>query len=96
MDYVVPGGVARDCSRRPASRRCAANATCSQPKSRRCATIYDEHAGLQDRFSGAGVVTPELAAQLGLTGLAGRASGQAFDLRVRFAVRRPTTSSTCA
>ena len=39
--------------------------------------IYDEHAGLQDRFIGTGRVTPELAAQLGLTGLAGRASGQA-------------------
>jgi Ni,Fe-hydrogenase III large subunit len=45
-------------------------------------TIYDEHAGVRDRFSGAGIVTPELAAQLGLIGLAGRASGQAYDLRV--------------
>jgi Ni,Fe-hydrogenase III large subunit/Ni,Fe-hydrogenase III component G len=44
-------------------------------------TIYDEHAGLRDRFVGAGVVTPALAAKLGLTGLAGRASGQDFDLR---------------
>jgi Ni,Fe-hydrogenase III large subunit/Ni,Fe-hydrogenase III component G len=44
-------------------------------------TIYDEHEGVRDRFTGAGVVTPELAARLGLTGLAGRASGQAFDLR---------------
>jgi Ni,Fe-hydrogenase III large subunit len=44
--------------------------------------IYDEHAGLQDRFQTTGRVAPELAAQLGLTGLAGRASGQARDLRV--------------
>ena len=44
-------------------------------------TAYDEHAGLQDRFLGTGRVTPQLAAQLGLTGLAGRASGQAADLR---------------
>ena len=44
-------------------------------------TIYDEHEGVRDRFNGAGTVTPELAARLGLTGLAGRASGQAFDLR---------------
>jgi len=44
--------------------------------------IYAEHAGVRDRFSGAGAVAPELAARLGLTGLAGRASGQAFDLRV--------------
>jgi Ni,Fe-hydrogenase III large subunit/Ni,Fe-hydrogenase III component G len=44
--------------------------------------IYDEHAGVRDRFVGAGTVTPALAARLGLTGLAGRASGQAFDLRI--------------
>jgi Ni,Fe-hydrogenase III large subunit len=44
-------------------------------------TIYDEHAGLRDRLVGAGLVTPALAAKLGLTGLAGRASAQAFDLR---------------
>jgi Ni,Fe-hydrogenase III large subunit len=43
--------------------------------------IYEEHEGVRDRFTGAGVVTPDLAARLGLTGLAGRASGQAFDLR---------------
>jgi Ni,Fe-hydrogenase III large subunit len=44
--------------------------------------IYDEHAGVRDRFVGTGVVAPELAARLGLAGLAGRASGQPFDLRV--------------
>jgi len=44
--------------------------------------IFDEHAGLQDRFLTTGRVTPDLAAQLGLSGLAGRASGQAYDLRV--------------
>jgi Ni,Fe-hydrogenase III large subunit len=43
--------------------------------------IYAEHAGVRDRFADTGVVTPALALQLGLTGLAGRASGQAFDLR---------------
>jgi len=43
--------------------------------------IYEEHAGLRDRFAGAGTVAPDLARRLGLTGLAGRASGQAFDLR---------------
>ena len=44
--------------------------------------IYDEHEGLRDRFNGAGTVAPELARRLGLTGLAGRASGQAYDLRI--------------
>jgi Ni,Fe-hydrogenase III large subunit len=48
--------------------------------------IYDEHAGLQDRFRTCGIVTPALAAQLGLTGMAGRASGQARDLRCDFPV----------
>ena len=46
--------------------------------------IYDEHEVVRDRFSVAGAVDPELAARLGLTGLAGRASGQAFDLRCDF------------
>ena len=48
--------------------------------------IYDEHAGLQDRFRDCGTVSPALAAKLGLTGLAGRASGQARDLRCDFPV----------
>jgi Ni,Fe-hydrogenase III large subunit len=44
-------------------------------------SIYDEHAGVRDRFAAAGVVLPDLAKRLGLIGLAGRASGQDFDLR---------------
>jgi Ni,Fe-hydrogenase III large subunit len=44
--------------------------------------IYDEHSGVRDRFADAGTVPPELAARLGLIGLAGRASGQALDLRM--------------
>jgi Ni,Fe-hydrogenase III large subunit len=47
----------------------------------RLRTIYDEHEGVRDRFSGAGTVNAELAARLGLTGFAGRASAQSFDLR---------------
>jgi len=39
---------------------------------------------VQDRFITTGRVTPDLAAQLGLTGLAGRASGQTWDLRAQF------------
>ena len=78
----MPGGVARDLDA-AALRALAASA--ASDRGREVATlraIYDEHAGVQDRFIGAGTVTPELAARLGLTGLAGRASGQAFDLRV--------------
>jgi Ni,Fe-hydrogenase III large subunit len=46
--------------------------------------IYDEHTGLQDRVRACGIVTPALAAKLGLPGLAGRASGIARDLRRDF------------
>ena len=46
--------------------------------------IYDEHAGAQDRFLTTGRVLPDLAAELGLTGLPGRASGQAWDVRAQF------------
>jgi Ni,Fe-hydrogenase III large subunit len=46
--------------------------------------IYDEHAGLQDRFIGCGQIRPEIADRLGMTGLAGRASAVAWDLRAQF------------
>ena len=45
-------------------------------------SIYDEHAGLQDRFREAGFLKQELAEKLGIIGLVGRASGIGCDLRV--------------
>ena len=80
LDYVVPGGVSRDPStpRLSELRECALRLG---DESRRIRTIYDEHSGVRDRFAGAGCVAPGLAKQLGLIGLAGRASGQALDLR---------------
>jgi len=80
MDRVVPGGVAADPA--PAQLdRMRAQCDAIEREVLALRAIYDEHAGLQDRFMGTGRVTPQLAAQLGLTGLAGRASGQAADLR---------------
>jgi Ni,Fe-hydrogenase III large subunit len=80
MDFVVPGGTRVDLSRPNANAliECIQSIEAEVVALR---TIYDEHAGLRDRFVGAGAVTPALAAKLGLCGLAGRASGQAFDLR---------------
>lgn len=80
MDCIVPGGVALDPSARSLER---IRAQCDdiEREVHFLRRIYDEHAGLQDRFMGTGVVSPQRAAQLGLTGLAGRASGQATDLR---------------
>ena len=80
MDGVVPGGVAADVT--PAGlERIRRQCDSVEAELRRLRDIYDEHAGLQDRFINAGRVQPELAAALGLTGLAGRASAQSVDLR---------------
>jgi Ni,Fe-hydrogenase III large subunit len=81
FDLVVPGGTRVDIGAPAAAglRDCLA-AVAGETATLR--GIYDEHSGLRGRFGGAGVVTPALAARLGLTGLAGRASGQAFDWRI--------------
>jgi Ni,Fe-hydrogenase III large subunit/Ni,Fe-hydrogenase III component G len=80
MDAVLPGGVAID--PQPALLdRVRRQCDVVEKEVRALRVVYDEHAGLQDRFLTTGQVTPQLAARLGLTGLAGRASGQASDLR---------------
>jgi Ni,Fe-hydrogenase III large subunit len=80
MDRVVPGGVAEDVP--------AAGLELMRPDCARVArevlslrAIFEEHAGLQDRFIAAGRVRPDVAYRLGVTGLVARASGQAIDLR---------------
>jgi Ni,Fe-hydrogenase III large subunit len=80
MDAIVPGGVAHDVDTAAVVRL---HALCERVDAevRTLRVIYDEHAGLQDRLVGTGRVTPELAHQLGLAGLAGRSSGQVTDLR---------------
>jgi Ni,Fe-hydrogenase III large subunit len=81
LDFVVPGGVCRSVEQEALmTLRTAARTISKEVIGLR--TIYDEHSGVRDRFVGAGVVAPELAKRLGLIGLAGRASGQDFDLRV--------------
>ena len=80
MDFVVPGGTRVDLELGGA--RCSPNAIeAIAAEVATLRTIYDDHAGLRDRFVGAGIVAPALAAKTGPHGLAGRASGQAFDLR---------------
>jgi Ni,Fe-hydrogenase III large subunit/Ni,Fe-hydrogenase III component G len=83
MDAVVPGGIARDLDTTQAQRM-RDECTRLAHEAKIVRGIYDEHAGVQDRFRNCGRVTPELARTLGLTGLAGRASGQAFDARFDF------------
>ncbi len=83
MDCIVPGGVTADV----AGAHLAAlprQADSIEAESRALQDIFDEHSGIQDRFITAGRVTPDLARKLGLAGLAGRSSAQAFDLRADF------------
>jgi Ni,Fe-hydrogenase III large subunit/Ni,Fe-hydrogenase III component G len=83
MDFVVPGGVAGDVVPEQAA-RIRADCTALEREIRTLRDIYDDHAGLRDRFRNCGRVTPELAVRLGLVGMAARASGQARDLRCDF------------
>ena len=83
FDRIVPGGVAVDID--DAGRtEFEALAGRIETEVRELKAIYDEHATLQDRFAHTGVCKPDLAAHLGLTGLAGRASAQAWDARAQF------------
>ncbi|CAG0978638.1 hydrogenase, group IVf [Burkholderiales bacterium] len=83
MDRVLPGGVARDLDATSVAALVKQLAQL-ETEVRELRLIFDEHAGLQDRFVTTGRVTPELAEKLGLSGHAGRASGQERDLRHDF------------
>lgn len=81
MDSIVPGGVATNIDAGSAAEiieQCDA----IQHEVRALKAIYDEHAGLQDRFLTTGYLKPDRARRLGTIGLAGRASDQRWDLRV--------------
>ena len=80
MDCVVPGGVTVDVDD-DGSRAIVAQCDALERELRTLKGIYDEHAGLQDRFLTTGRISPRLAETLGVVGLAGRASAQPWDLR---------------
>lgn len=81
MDRILPGGVCCDMND---DLRLTVHAQCNEIERqvKLLRRIYDDHSGLQDRFLAVGRIAPELAAQLGLIGPAGRASGQSWDLRI--------------
>lgn len=85
MDCITPGGVGTDLGPEHCD-RLRDEADGLEQQVRLLKDIYDEHAGAQDRFLTTGRVTPALAAQLGLTGLAGRASALAWDIRAQYPV----------
>ncbi|MEO8629819.1 MAG: NADH-quinone oxidoreductase subunit C [Betaproteobacteria bacterium] len=86
MDAIVPGGVSRDIDV-AGSAALRAQGTSLRAQVNMLHAVYDDHPGLQDRFVGTGRVSPELAEQLGLCGLAGRASALPYDLRAQIPSR---------
>jgi len=81
LDQVVPGGVAEDLAPEVEALLADQHRVLERDLLE-LRGIYDEHAGLQDRFHDAGRLDPGLARTLGAIGLAGRASGLPRDLRV--------------
>jgi Ni,Fe-hydrogenase III large subunit/Ni,Fe-hydrogenase III component G len=82
FDYIVPGGVARDITASSQVTRLAEQCRILDQEVRLLRSIYDQHAGLQDRMRETGRVDRSLALALGAAGLVARASGIARDLRV--------------
>lgn len=80
MDAIVPGGVREDVNAE-AVRLLDENLQAIATEVAELRNIYDNHAGVQDRFAGAGRVSTELARTMGVVGLAARASGLALDWR---------------
>ena len=81
MDRVAPGGVTIDVDS-AASELLLLEARRLEEEVLALRAIYYDHPGLQDRCINCGRLEPRLAAELGVVGLAARASGIALDARV--------------
>jgi Ni,Fe-hydrogenase III large subunit/Ni,Fe-hydrogenase III component G len=80
MDRIVPGGVALDLEA-PALAALVEQCETLAHEVKELKNIYDEHAGLQDRFVTTGAIDAALARELSLTGMAARATGLVLDGR---------------
>ena len=92
LDYVIPGGVAVDLPGHARGLLLGQYLALEQGVSRMRA-IYDEHAGLQDRFRETGKLETGLARKLGAIGLVARASGIPARSASRLIRGRRTTGS---
>jgi Ni,Fe-hydrogenase III large subunit len=81
MDRVVPGGTSVDIDQAGGS-AILEEAERLEEEVTALRAIYYDHPGLQDRCINCGRLAPRLAAELGVVGLAARASGIALDARV--------------
>lgn len=82
MDAIVPGGVAADLSKHGCE-RVSDQCDAVEREVHILRNIYDEHAGLQDRFITTGRLDPALATEFSVCGVVGRASSQSWDLRTQ-------------
>lgn len=83
-DVIAPGGVVRNLS----TDDIRTILSCVDAIERRLPALieeYEETSSLQDRTVGTGRLKAALARQFGAGGFVGRASGRAFDARVKFA-----------
>jgi Ni,Fe-hydrogenase III large subunit/Ni,Fe-hydrogenase III component G len=85
MDTIVPGGAAKDLPR-DAAALLTEGLEAIRGEVAALQSIYEEHAGAQDRFIMTGQVLTELAERMGLNGFAARASGLRRDLRVDYPI----------
>jgi Ni,Fe-hydrogenase III large subunit/Ni,Fe-hydrogenase III component G len=81
MDQIVPGGVATEIDPHFII---AIETQCEQidAQVRVMQRIYDDQSGLQDRFSGSGMLPASVAEHFDVCGLVARASGRKIDVRV--------------
>ncbi len=82
MDTIVPGGMACDLAESgegPLANRIDTIAAAAH----KLLGIYDNHGRVRDRFAGTGRSNPR-SRDASAIGMAGRATGQAFDLRYRW------------
>ncbi len=90
-DTICLGGVGRDVSR-DALALLRGHVLSLEREVRHSEERLRDHAGVQDRWLTTGRVSPSMAAHYGMSGLAGRASAQAWDWRVNF----PSLAYQCA
>jgi Ni,Fe-hydrogenase III large subunit/Ni,Fe-hydrogenase III component G len=83
MDFIAQGGVASDLAS-DASRLLLDRYHALETDVGGMRNIYDNHAGVQDRFRETGILANETAWKLDAAGLVARASGIPHDLRVDF------------
>lgn len=80
MDSIVPGGVSHDLDDQGVSLLLQQNRQLSDELKSLLPILFD-HPSLEDRLLETGVLTPDIAKQLGVTGYVGKASGMDYDAR---------------